>query len=155
MFIFVTLTGAHCALAVFCSHAQMTDALKNLLTAMWDQASAEDREPYEKKEQEDQARCVFLSFLCVSVLYWLCAVVRALLVGSLCGLEIDELCFATAVCLKASVHLFPYPLHLSSRYERELLAYNAAKAAFVTSQGSGAASGSVKKKKPKVEKAAA
>jgi hypothetical protein len=34
----------------------MTDALKNLLTSMWEVTSPEDREPYERKEQEDQAR---------------------------------------------------------------------------------------------------
>jgi hypothetical protein len=56
---------ANCA---YRAHTQMTDALKNLLTAMWDQASAEDREPYEKKEQEDQARCVsLLSFPLFSI----------------------------------------------------------------------------------------
>lgn len=35
---------------------QVTDALRNLLTAMWEQTEAEDRAPYEKKEQDDRAR---------------------------------------------------------------------------------------------------
>ena len=36
--------------------ASVTDALKNLLTAMWEQTEPEDRAPYEKKEAEDKAR---------------------------------------------------------------------------------------------------
>ena len=36
--------------------ASVTDALKNLLTAMWEQTEPEDRQIYDKKEQEDKAR---------------------------------------------------------------------------------------------------
>lgn len=38
------------------TYQQVTDALRNLLTAMWEQTEAEDRAPYEKKEQDDRAR---------------------------------------------------------------------------------------------------
>jgi hypothetical protein len=129
---------------------QMTDALKNLLTAMWDQASAEDREPYEKKEQEDQARCVsFCMCRCrvsVGIAFFL-AVVSAVTKA--------PRAFPRLLSARGFFFYVSHVLTLPCRYERELLAYNAAKAAFVASQGSGAASGSVKKKKPKVEKAAA
>lgn len=51
---------SHCACYVWFFLPQMTDALKNLLTAMWEMTPPEDREPFEKKEADDQARCVDL-----------------------------------------------------------------------------------------------
>ncbi len=46
---------------------QMTDALKNLLTSMWEATAPEDREPFERKEAEDQAR--YLPYYYCTTLY--------------------------------------------------------------------------------------
>ena len=60
--------------------------------------------------------------------------------------------FADSVyVLTVFVYLYHFLLY---RYERELLAYNAAKQAYIAAQGSnGTSSGSAKKKKAKVDKA--